>query len=1035
MGHWLKLQLAEHQGISANVDCILPAAFLWRLYQLLTPEAVALEDSPFEKRKMALRIMRLISGGLELSPSVSRYLAEPGDPDLRCYQLSHEIADLFDQYLMYRPERMLSWLHEPPGDEASADEAWQGHLWRALLADLPREQRQLHRAGLHQQAMRAFSRGEVDVGRLPERLSLFGISTLAPLQLETLEALGRVTEVDLYFLNPCEHYWGDVVSPKDAARRSVRQVSGTQAGLVDEDYLEIGNPILSSLGKQGREFLELLLESEHLGFAELFLRREDSSTLSTIKNDILDMTYGGQTEPATPPDPVPVPDRHSVQLHVCHSRLREVEVLHDQILHMVEADPDLPLSSIIVMVPDIADYAPLVQTSFGPPLNYRISDRSDAEHSPLVASFLQLLDLPHSRFTGAEILDLLESPAVARKFQLQQADLDLLSTWINDVGIRWELDGRSKQTRWSLPEDNNNTWRFGLDRLLLGFARSRNAGVWQDTLGYDISPSDTALVGKLACIIDTLERCRTDFDGKRDIAAWVTLLSKKLDAIFDPRQEEVLHFGIVRRALEDLEADAVTGGQDGEVSFDLIRHLLRRALAEKRSTAGFLSGGITFATLVPMRSIPFKVVCLLGMNDGEYPRGHRRRTFDLMHLDGPRKGDRSPRQDDRYIFLEALVSADSVFYVSYVGKGIRDNQDKPPSVIVNEWRSYLESIFSDFRVTEHPLQPFSRKHYEGGPLQSFSRTWFPGTPVEPTNARFVHKDLARDESLELDSLAQLEGFFRHSGKYFMQQRLGVYFEQDDVSLQDTESFHLDGLERYRIADTALTSLITGRDLAEWEADMLASGQVMSGAAGKEQLAREVARAERIHKAIEELVPDDKTPCTGLLEVAGRELFYNLPNLHGRILLDYRVGALGARHLLIAHIRHLVASLVGEDITTLCISWGEKDKASTLTILPMDPEEGRTRLEELTHLYDEGLSRPLFLAPETGSSFVEALINHADEVRAMEEALETFQQDRPGAEGSDRYWQRLFTLPDDLDDEFCRNARRIWLPVHNRIAAL
>lgn len=1047
MGQWLKLQLAGHHGIAANVDCILPAAWLWRLYKSLIPAAVALGESPFDRDGLSFRIMGLIGGGLELSSSVSRYLSEPGDEDLRLYQLSYEIAGLFDQYLMYRPDWILSWSDgkaAKAADDSSghSHEAWQRKLWQSVLASLPAGQRGLHRAALHRQAMGAFSNGPVSNNTangdlLPPRLSVFGLSTMPPLQFETLEAVSTVTDVDIYFLNPCEHYWGDIVSPKDIARRSIRKLAGpdAEAGkeLDDEDYLEVGNPVLSSLGKQGREFFEMLLGSDRIASDEQFLTHEEGSALALVKNDILNLTFGGEFEQGKLPPQVPIPDKGSIQMHVCHSRLREVEVLHDQLLHTIAANPDLSLSDIIVMVPDIAEYAPLVQTVFGEPLSYRVSDRSHAEHSPFLASFLQLLDLPHSRLTGAEVLDLLESPAVARRFRLQQADLDLLSTWVSEVGIRWEVDGQTKHDRWSVPDDNNNTWRFGLDRLLLGFARSSEAGVWKDTLGYDISPSDTELVGKLAGVIDALEGFRKELDTKRTMPAWAQLLSETLEQLFEPQQKEILDQGIVRRALENMAANAAAGNLDAKVSFDLVRHLLQTALSDEPPVGGFLSGGITFARLVPMRSIPFKVVCLLGMNDGEYPRDRRPHSFDLMRIKGPRKGDRSRKLDDRYLFLEALLSAEKVFYVSYVGKGIRDNQDKPPSVVVSEWRGYLESIFRGFTVTEHPLQPFSPRHYEGGPLQSFSRTWLASDSSDNPPAAFAQEGLPPDDALALTSLAQLERFFQHSGKYFMQQRLGVYFEQYDISLKDTEPFQLDGLERYQAADDALATLIAGRDLDKWVSDTLASGMVMSGVPGRAQLKGAIDLASAIYDSVKTLAPDEElASLSGRLDLDGASVFCTVPNVSSTgCILDYRAGALHARHLIAVWIRHLAANVLEEEgMRTFCVFRGAKDKVGNVAISPVPASDALSILQSLADLYREGMSRPVLLPPEASSAFAKSLAKGEGQGVALEKALGKFDGGPQHSEGDDRYWQRLFTLPDDLHgDEFCRNAEDIWLPVH------
>ena len=1030
MGQWLKMQLAEHHGIAAQVDAVLPANFLWGLYQKLVPGARDLRESPFDREQLAFRIMRLLKGA-ELSPAVSSYLAGEGDGDLLRYQLSEQLAGLFDQYLLYRPQWMQDW-REPvtKGSAVSEQERWQRKLWRLLVADLPEAERHLDRASLHLQAMAAFRAGEVGPAQLPGRLAVFGLSTMPPLQLEALQAIGGVTDVDIYFLNPCQHYWGDIVSPKDMAKRSVRallQGAGQGQPLTDDDYLEIGNPILSSFGKQGREFLEMLLELDSLHTVEHFAPDEADGALARVKQEIFNLEFGEEFGSGLTPSPQPLPDNRSIQLHSCHSRLREVEVLRDQLLHILASDRSISLSDIIVMVPNVSDYAPLVQTVFGDPLHYRISDRSQPEEAPLLASFLQLLALPHSRFTAAEVLDLLESPAIARQFDLDEEELAQLAIWVSELAIRWEVDGEAKVSHWQLPAADNNTWRFGLDRLLLGFARAATEGVWEGVLAHDISPQETELVGKLAHIIDLLAEYRDQFTQPRTISDWQLLLDKLLGQFFHPVQEEVLEVTAIREALQALVNAASEAGQEEQISFGLISYLLTTQLGSKTSGAGFMSGGITFATLVPMRSIPFKVVCLLGMNDGEYPRDKRPLSFDLLQEEH-RKGDRSRKLDDRYLFLEALLSAQDIFYVSYIGLGIRDNEPKPPSVLVTEWQAYLQAIFTGFEPMEHPLQPFSAKHYAGDAYQSYSQVWHTDEVGSEPEAPFVKKALAADEELRLTSAAQLGQFLSHSGRFFLQQRLGVYFDQDELAPSDTEPFALDQLERYQLADSALTALLNKRDMDNWRATQIASGLVMPGDLGEEQLEPQISLAEGIANKVDEYRRGELREVSGEWSDGQDSLFYRLENIYGDLLLSYRAGGINARYLLAAYLRHLLGGVKGEALRTVCIGKKDKRDVEVISLRPLDADECHSRLCELTQLFRQGTRQPLLLAPALCRTYAEQLAKSDDGVMALSRARTSWEADLPGAEQHDPYWARLFEVPRDLDKTFTTNASNIWLPL-------
>ena len=1034
MGQWLKMRLAAHGGIAANVRALLPAQFLWQLYRGLVADARPHSESPFARERLAFRIMRLLKGPA-LAPAVTRYLQGDGDEDLRRYQLSDKLAGLFDQYLVYRPGWMQDWRAPATGTkrEARPHEAWQRELWRRLLADLPAAERHLDRASLHQKAMAALKQGKPLDPSLPQAITVFGLSTMPPMQLEALQALGERAQVDLYFLNPCEHYWGDLVSQKDKARRSVRSLlkdKGEGRALADDDYLELGNPILSSLGKQGREFFEMLTEVDGIQSIERFAAPTEDTALAWVKQDILGLAFGGVFGAGASPEPRPLPEPDSLQVHICHSRLREVETLRDRLLHLIAKRPDITLSDIIVMAPDMASYAPLVQAVFGDPLHYRISDRSHPEESPLLASFLQLLALPHSRFTAAEVLDLLESPAVARRFALSEADLALVAVWVRELAIRWELDGKAKADHWQLPPASGNTWRFGMDRLLLGFARAASQGVWQGMLAQEISPQEAELVAKLAAILERLGRCRQELSDARPLADWRRLAQALLDDFFDPREEEVLEAERIREALDALATAGEAAACAEALSFSLFRHLMATQLDRPQTGAAFLSGGITFATLVPMRSIPFKVVCLLGLNDRDYPRDRHPLSFDLMQGQH-QKGDRSRKLDDRYLFLEALLSAQEVFYLSYVGRGVRDNEPKPPSVVVAEWRAYLEAIFTGFAPMEHPLQPFSPRLYAGDARQSFSPVWQRSQAGRREEPPFIAQPLPPDPALAPSSAAQVSRFLAHSARHFLQQRLGVYFEQEALELGDAEPFSLDPLARYQLADRALAALVAGQGLDAWQETQLATGRVMPGDLGRAQLAGPLDLAQRIHATVAKYAQGEPRQIAGDWQDGEDSLHYRLDGIHGDWLLDYRAGAIRARHLLAAYLRHLLAGAAGETLATLCIG-RDGDQVAELSFRPLPAGDCHERLRQLTRLYREGSCKPLLLAPELCRSYAQALIDGGDEEAALAKAAAGWQKDRQrsqaGSEAMDSYWTRLFTVPEDLNAEFAANARQVWLPL-------
>ena len=1026
LGQWLKLRLSDYQGISTNVDCVLPATFLWKLYQALIPETRLLHESPYDRQRMTWRLMRLLKKNPGLSRDIDAYLAGAGDKDLRLHQLATELASLFDEYLMYRPNWILKWQNQK--GEVIGQEAWQANLWRIVQDDLEGYQ-DLHRAALHQRVLQSLARqaDNQQITSAKKRISIFGLSSLPPLQLETFEALSQSEEVDIYFLNPCAHYWGDIVSDKDKARKSIRSLLSTDEPLVDNDYLEVGNPLLSSLGKQGREFLELLLESNHIQSQENFLELPENTALNVVKNDILNLTFGGEFRSENQPSPRHFDDT-SIQIHICHGKQREVEVLHDQLMHAILKFPNLKLSDILIMAPNISEYAPYIKAVFSDSLAYRIKDRDSTESSAIENSFMNILKLPELRLSGSDVMDLLEVPAIMRQFELSHEDLETITYWIEASGIRWELSGEDKKQYWNLPPEDQNSWGFGINRLLLGFAMSPDQGSWANTLPFEINPDEADLLGKLCYVVDLLREFRIELLEPKPVDAWQGIITRLISAFYNPREGEVLEIDRLLKTIDDISIDARAGCYEASVSRQMLAFTLSQRLSSQASKAGFISGGITFATLVPMRSIPFRVIALLGMNDGDYPRDVRPHSFDLLASNPSRKGDRSNKLDDRYLFLEALLSAHDLFYVSYAGKSVRDNKDLPSSVVVGEWRHYLHAVFGqDYSIT-HSLQPFSKRYFKGGRLQSFSTMWHEAISSKKSTSNFLETPLEREESLKCTNAEQISKFLSHPGKYFLQQRLGVYLDVDETALKDVESFELDSLERFQLANAALSALISGQNLEKFKTQVSLSGAILSGSIGQQHLERELVKAKIIHAKASDYLNHPKAFIKTNIEIDGTALLVELNNLFGDNLVNYRAGRLNARSQLDAWVKHLGANLARPNTTTILISLGNSENAEISRLKPLEQMTAEAILSNLLNLYNDGIANPLFLPPEASLAFTKGKLRGLSIEHAILKARQSWERDQPYSEGKDRYWARLFQLPNAFNDRFITDATSIWQPL-------
>ena len=680
---WLSLQIAQLHGICANYAFPFLADFVAQTVKQAYPVEAAADK--MSTGLLAWKIDSLLPRCLarkEFAP-VAKYLRD-GD-SLKRFHLATRLANLFDQYRVYRPEMVSGWAAS--NKARSEDEAWQAALWRELGEAPGFDQAfdRLRTLGFKKAAQRD----------LPQRVLIFAPASLPPVYLELLFQLARVREVHLFLLRPSREYRGNDPTAKQRAR----------LGLSASDPAA-GNPLVTSWGKVDADLTDLLLETEErLGVAvengsEEFKEFEPVTLLGTLQSDILNaQNRGAETGDASETAPrvkVKRSDR-SLVLHSCHSPMREVEVLYDQLLDCFETMPDLQPRDIIVMTPEIEKYAPFIRGVFGYPedelmrIPYSLADRHPRSESLPIDTFLTLLDLPGSRYTAPQIFALLGSRALRRRFQFNDEDLSLIRDWIEETAIRWGVDAADR-ARAGLPALDANTWRHGLRRLLLGYAMEGNRKhLFEGILPHDEVEGDGgAVLGRFISAAEALFRLTENFEHPRPLASWVEPLLETIEQFLDPAGEEELRdVRFLRTTVDQLRTLRDSADAGAKVDFRVVRHYLAEQLATMEQRGQFFKGHVTFCALKPVRSIPARVVCLLGINDQVFPRRPQPAQFDLMARSA-RAGDPSARQDDRYSFLETLLSAREKLLISYVGRSAVHNKEIPPSVVVSELFDYLD---------------------------------------------------------------------------------------------------------------------------------------------------------------------------------------------------------------------------------------------------------------------------------------------------------------------------------------------------------
>ncbi|HOV91175.1 MAG TPA: exodeoxyribonuclease V subunit gamma [Syntrophorhabdaceae bacterium] len=1012
MERWLSMELAKKFRIWSNCIYPFPDNFIWEIFKIV------LKDTPninfFDPSILSWRIMNILPDLID-KPSfhqIKDYIGED-KTQLKTFQLSERIAHVFDRYTVYRPDIIIQW------DKENQTDDWQQSLWKALTEGKDDRDRahMLHRFEQEIQKNKFYKKD------LPERISIFGISALPLYHLRVIQAISHFIDIHFFFLSPTCEYWGDIIP-----ERKLKTASSDM-------HFETGNPLLASMGKMGRDFFNIIIEDAEE--YHLFEEPDETNLLTKVQSDIFHLRWRGRNEQKS----IIEDDDISIQVHSCHSPIREIEVLYNNLLFFFETYKDLKPKDIIVMTPDIETYAPFISAVFDgygdetKKIPYSIADRGAIIESPTINSFLKILNLCNGRFYASHVLDILDDPNIREKFNINNKDMDTILKWINDTNIRWGVDEIHRESM-GISRFKNNSWQAGIERLLLGYSMfSKDEEIFNGILPYnDIEGDDIDTLNKLLDFLIPLFDYSKKLPSQNTLDGWSELLKGILETFMVVNDETQRDIQLIRDTIKNLEMIKSSLGMDKTISVQVIIHYLKNKLNTREFSTGFITGGVTFCEMLPMRSIPFKIVALIGMNNDAYPREYRPLGFDLI-AQFPRKNDRSLRDEDRYLFLESILSARKCLYISYVGQSIKDNSTIPPSVVVSELLDYIEKGFYhpeknplNIIVKKHPLQGFSPRYFQKDNnlfsyseedceaitakiYQTYNDMPFISIPLkEPTNDL---KDITNQD---------LKRFFSHPVKFFLNNRLGIFLDDKEASVKDDEPFELDNLEKYTIRSKLIEKMVSYTGAEKTKEIIYARGMLPPKTLGKVSLDYISKEVEGFFKKIEGYISDKREPIDFHIEINGFKINVRINDLYKYGIVRYRgSNNLRARDLLELWIDHVLLSLYQPEKAIILsmneiYSFRQVDKSNEI-------------IKKLLEIYQEGMKMPIRFFPEISFAYAKNLKKNGNESSALSSARNKWEnQYYENQKSIDLYYRFYFGESEPFDKIFCELAKTIFYPL-------
>lgn len=1020
---WLTQRLSHRLGAGESGDGVCAGVRFLNPRSLVALLTGTERDDPWDPDRLVWPLLEVVDASLDepWCRTLAVHLGHLGDtapadlgldPDQvelrrdRRWSVVRRLAGLYAAYAVQRPQLLADWREgcdtdgAPGGTDLPDDLVWQPALWRRLLERVDAPSPDVR----HRRTLEAIRAGEPL--ELPDRLSMFGHTRMPVTELELLRAVGEVREVHLWLPQPSPTGWR-TLAPAVAEGPVRRRADGSGRLLT--------HPLLSSLGRDSRELQRSLavlgpVQTHDVQPAAGRADGDEPTLLRMLQADL-------RADRHPPTGRVLRPDDRSVQVHSCHGPTRQVEVLREVLVGLMEDDPTLEPRDILVMCPDVEAYAPLFSASFGlvgddgssdlhpaHRLRVRLADRGLRGVNPLLALAGRLVELAGGRATASEVLDLTSADPVRHRFRLDDDELATVTSWVEQSGVRWGLSADLRDT-YRLDDLPHNTWRAGLDRVLLGVAMADDDGLLGDAVPLDdVGSQAVDLAGRLAELVDRVETAVRRLRAARDLDDWVEALRDGVLGLGSVPVADQWQVTQLERELDGLLEAA--GGRGTPLRLADVRTLLEHRLQPRPTRANFRTGHLTVATLVPMRSVPHRVVCLVGLDDGVFPRSSITDGDDVLARD-PMTGERDARAEDRQLLLDAVLAAEETLVVTYTGANVHSGQDRPPAVPLGELLDALERTVPGGREharVAHPLQPFDPRNFAAGAPFSFDRPAL-AAAVATTRPRVPAPRLLDDLPLAAAppadvALADLQAFYAHPVRSFLRQRLDLGLPQEYDEVADALPVELDALQTWGVGDRLMRAALAGRDPAAVKAAERRRGALPPKALGEHVLndiGQRVGALLGVTDSYRQAEPRSVEVTVDL--GGGRRLTGVVPDVRRNRIVRVHYSNLGAKHRFRSWIDLLAlsAGLPDQSWTASTFGWHPTGIPQHALVRPLD-DTATALLRDLVELHDRGLREPLPMPPRTAYAW-------ADAVRAHKQPLWTA---RGRWESSDRF-------PGEADD--------------------
>ncbi|XBC44247.1 MAG: exodeoxyribonuclease V subunit gamma [Buchnera aphidicola (Schlechtendalia peitan)] len=1067
--YWIKIFIANKYLITANINFLKFNTFVWKIFQNFSSHNYS--NLEFTRYYLIWKMMNLKN-----IKHFSNFISK-SNSKIKLFEILSFLSKTFEQYLIYRPDWIKKWQeNSKKQNNTHASTNQYEVLWIELIKYMnSKHQSTWNFSNILFYLENKFKK-KLNITQFPPRIFIFENTYLTPYHLIILKQISQLCDIHFFYTTPYQ-YEEQLLSKFNKIKKC--NINLTQKNAADllkttrkfkifiQKKINIHNSMnyIASWGEYGLEntvLLNLIQKKQ----VNIFNTKETTCLLQKIQKNIIQNNFLKNNNI----NKINIHNEKkykifkndkSLAIHVCLTLRREIEVLHDNLLNILNTNHDILFHDILIISKNINIYTPYIYSIFNK-INgknyipfFILSDTYLENKTTIFKIVIEMLDLPNISLDNEKILNLLSNVFILKKFKIKSKEIIILHKIIQQSCITFEADSTNETYESHINHEYNNL-SIGEENIFLGRAMNDiNYITWNKNVPYQyLSTKHYKIFGKFVTFSILLKKWKKILSTEKSLKHWKILFEQFLQDFFindDSEKQEII---FIKKQWNKIIDPGIRENYKGKISIKILKNELLNYNSQKINIHGCFSGKVTFCNGFKLRSIPFKVICILGMHEKFVIQKTSTSNLSLMYQ-YPRICDPHRPNKYKYLFLETLLSTKKFLLISYYKNSEHTNSIHEQSLIINQLFLYISKNFYISKKYNnkckcqninklllhiyyfHTNELYSTKNfYHNYKFHSFSQTWFKISQLTRTYKNNFEKPLPKIQYKHIN-MFNLISFWKNPIRYFFNQRLHVKLNLITTNNLYQEDYFIKAIDRYWINVDILNFLLYRKSIKKLFLYYKYKGIIPSGNIGKiywnNQLSLITPLYEKINLQKKKL--RNKKFC---IQTGIHFLYGLLKNINTTGLLRWTPSIIKNTDIISLWLEHLVYCCIYN--TGDSIMFGLKN--TNLTFHRLKKNQASHLLNKYVSGYIEGMTKPILLT-NTGINWINYIYdknnkNISTKKQHIQKAKSIMLQTWEGnnwkkGEKDDLYIKRtISTLNDKNIFQICETSKIWMLPILKHI---